>query len=146
MPYKMSPEPPYASVEQTLKNKYAGTFQFPASDPGSHECVALVKKLCGAPQTSAWKRGVKVQGNGASISAGTAIATFNASGSYDSASSGNHAAIYIGQTSQGIVVYDQWAERPTRPEQPVHERLIKFSAGTTPDSNDGSTFQVIEHA
>jgi hypothetical protein len=72
----------------------------------SMECVALLKStcsssygcgLCGAPQTSKWKRGKLVKG--ASVSSYTAIATFDSSASYK-----GHAAIYVSQDSTGLWV------------------------------------------
>ena len=72
---------------------------------------------------------------------GTAIATFEADGTYTSRS-GNHAAIYVGQDEAGLWVYDQWRG------QPVHHRLIRFmggrGAGQGNKSNDGNLYVVIE--
>jgi len=65
----------------------------------SSECVALVKVACGAPQTSLWRKGIHVKK--AQVAVGTAIATFSES-SYK-----GHAAIYLGQNSEGIIVLDQ---------------------------------------
>ncbi|WP_434623590.1 BPSL0067 family protein [Azospirillum sp. B2RO_4] len=73
---------------------------------GSGQCVALVQKATGAPPTSQWIKGPDVWGN-ATIPVGTAIATF-INGKYPSMSSGNHAAIYMGQDKDGIHVIDQW--------------------------------------
>ena len=106
---------------------------------GDGHCVALVKAAAGAPPTSAWRRGALVRGNPA-IARGTAIATFEADGTYTSRS-GNHAAIYLGQDAAGIWVYDQWRG------QPAHRRLIRFEGGRGSDrgskSNDGKRFAVI---
>ncbi len=70
---------------------------------GTHECVALVEDWAGAPHgaASSWHRGDKVLGN-AHIARGTAIATFP-DGHYE-----GHAAVYLGETNDGIRVFDQW--------------------------------------
>lgn len=73
---------------------------------GNHQCVALVRKFAGAPATLAWKQGAAVLGNN-SLKKGTAIATF-VNGKYPNKNSGNHAAFYMGQTSGGIIIMDQW--------------------------------------
>ncbi|CAM4803898.1 unnamed protein product [Rotaria magnacalcarata] len=75
------------------------------------ECVSFVKKCTGDERkTSQWRQGRKVRD--ASISSGTAIATFP-----DGAYSG-HAAIYMGQDHNGIHVWDQWRGHP------VSQRII----------------------
>ena len=74
------------------------------------------------------------------IARGTAIATFEADGTYTN-QSGNHAAIYLGQEDRGIWVYDQWRGHP------VDKRLIRFAGGRGSrgsKSNDGRRFAVIE--
>jgi hypothetical protein len=82
------------------------------------------------------KEGEKVRG--ADIPKGTAIATF-INGVYPSLPHGNHAAIYVEQNADGLVVWDQWVG------QPVHKRLIQFRGGEGPNlSNDGDAFSVIE--
>jgi len=107
---------------------------------GTGHCVELVQASAGAPRTVAWRAGAEVRGN-PNISRGTAIATFEADGTYTSAS-GNHAAIYLDQDDRGIWVYDQWQG------QPVHKRLVRFEAGRGgkwgSKSNDGRRFAVIE--
>ncbi len=106
---------------------------------GDGHCVTLVKAATGAPRTSEWRRGAVVRGNPA-IARGTAIATFEADGTYTSRS-GNHAAIYLDQDVTGIWVYDQWRG------QPVHKRLIRFEGGRGSErgskSNDGKRFAVL---
>ena len=106
---------------------------------GDGHCVAFVKAVAGAPRTAEWRRGVAVRGN-RHIAPGTAIATFEADGTYRSAP-GNHAAIYLYQDDRGIWVYDQWRG------QPVHRRLIRFEGGKGSTrgskSNDGKRFAVI---
>ena len=107
---------------------------------GAGHCVDFVKAAAGVPPTVAWQEGVAVHGN-PHIARGTAIATFEADGSYTS-ETGNHAAIYLYQDARGIWVYDQWQG------QPVHKRLIRFEGGSGAKpgskSNDGRRFAVIE--
>ena len=107
---------------------------------GAGYCVDFVKAAAGVPRTAAWRRGVEVRDN-PHVARGTAIATFEADGSYTS-ESGNHAAIYLDQDERGIWVYDQWRG------QPVHKRLIRFAGGSGgkwgSKSNDGRRFAVIE--
>lgn len=70
---------------------------------GNHQCVALVRHYAGAPATLAWKQGEAVLGNRL-LRKGTAIATFV---------NGNHAALYMGQALDAIIVMDQWTgKRP----------------------------------
>lgn len=73
---------------------------------GNHQCVALVRHYAGAPATLAWKQGAAVLGNRL-LRKGTAIATF-INGKYANHPQGNHAALYMGQTLDGILVMDQW--------------------------------------
>ena len=74
---------------------------------GNHQCVALVRHYAGAPATLAWKQGEAVLGNRL-LRKGTAIATF-INGKYANHQQGNHAALYMGQTLDGIIVMDQWS-------------------------------------
>ena len=78
---------------------------------GNHQCVALVRHYAGAPATLAWKQGEVVLGNRL-LRKGTAIATF-INGKYANHQQGNHAALYMGQALDGIIVMDQWTgKRP----------------------------------
>lgn len=112
---------------------------FESTVVGAGHCVDFVKVAAGAPQTAAWRKGAQVRGN-PQIPRGTAIATFEADGTYTNAS-GNHAAIYLYQDESGIWVYDQWQGRP------VHKRLIRFEGGSGgakgSKSNDAKRFAVI---
>lgn len=101
---------------------------------GDGQCVAFVKAASGAPNSSIWSEGDKVRGS--ELTLGTAIATFTA-GRYPSNAQGNHAAIYVEQSSEGIVVWDQWNG------QPVHKRTIRFRDGQGSASNDGDRYSVI---
>jgi hypothetical protein len=106
---------------------------------GAGHCVDFVKAVAGVPQTATWRKGARVRGN-PHIERGTAIATFEADGTYTN-QSGNHAAIYLYQDHRGIWVYDQWRGRP------VHKRLIRFEggrgSGQGSKSNDGKRYAVI---
>jgi hypothetical protein len=122
------------------------TLSYVATDPGSYagqvvgdgQCVAYVKVAASAPVTSRWAQGATVKGN--NISTGTAIATFQ-DGKYQNDTGGkSHAAIYISQDSNGLLVWDQWVH------QPVHKRTIMFADGSKPPRNDGDAFSVIETA
>lgn len=73
---------------------------------GSHQCVALVQAYAGAPTTTYWRQGEAVFGN-KTLKEGTAIATF-VDGRYANRPHGNHAALYVGQAANGILVVDQW--------------------------------------
>jgi hypothetical protein len=102
---------------------------------GDGQCVAFVKEASGAPQTALWRRGADVKG--ADIPKGTAIATFD-NDKYLSLPHGNHAAIYVDQNAEGLIVWDQWVGHP------VSQRTIHFKGGEGYPSNDGDAFSVIE--
>ncbi|MFO0587632.1 MAG: BPSL0067 family protein [Polyangiaceae bacterium] len=103
---------------------------------GSGECVALVQAWAHAPNTGSWSKGIQVKGNDHLISKGTAIATF-VDGTYHNAH-GNHAAIYIGQSSEGIQVIDQWQGHA------ASRRTIRWDAVGHSLSDNGNAFSVIE--
>ncbi len=73
---------------------------------GNAECVLLVQKVTGAPQSTTWKRGKKVRDGG--VNPGTAIATFQDDGTYDGNSGVCHAAVFVKTTATGVRVWDQW--------------------------------------
>lgn len=87
---------------------------------GSKQCVELIKHYANAQSTANWAKGTDVIGN-ADIQKGTAIATFK-DGIYKSYSTGNHAAFYISQDSNGITVMDQWKDDVKKPK--VSSRYI----------------------
>lgn len=106
---------------------------------GSGHCVDYVREAAGAPHTSAWQRGARVRGRLHKY--GTTIATFDADGTYGNHTTGeSHAAVFIGHTADGIVVFDQWTG------QPVHERIIRFQGGEGDPCNDGAFYVVEAHA
>ena len=113
---------------------------------GSHQCVALVQAMAGAPVTSAWREGAAVS-DSLTLAKGTAIATF-VNGRYPSHAHGNHAALYISQSAAGIVVMDQWAGQPDN-KPTVSWRLIPFRGKDKQgryirSSDNADAFSVIE--
>lgn len=76
---------------------------------GSGQCVALVQAARpDVGRTAGWTQGTQVRGN-LSIPPGTPIATFARDGRYANATDGSsHAALYLGQSAEGIQVLDQW--------------------------------------
>ncbi|WP_230492035.1 MULTISPECIES: BPSL0067 family protein [unclassified Janthinobacterium] len=71
-----------------------------------------MRHYAGAPATFAWKQGEAVLGNRL-LRKGTAIATF-INGKYANHQQGNHAALYMGQTLDGIIVMDHWSQAGVR--------------------------------
>ena len=106
---------------------------------GSGQCVALVCASNPAiGSTAQWVRGDPVRGN-TSLQPGTPIATFGPSGRYTSATDGSsHAAIYLGQTPQGVQVLDQWSGSPAA------VRTIPWSTPGAAAANTGSAFHVVK--
>jgi hypothetical protein len=122
-------------IAQDLEHKLASNG---TSMVGNGQCVSLVKAWTGAPASSLWTQGAKVEGN-TMISKGTAIATF-VNGVYPNWGSGNHAAIYLYSTADGIRVIDQWTGRTHHYPQ---ERTIRFDGGSNL-SNNASAYYVVE--
>lgn len=109
---------------------------------GNKQCVTLVKHYAGARAASLWREGLAVKGN-MTLKPGTAIATF-VEGKYQSNATGNHAAFYVSQNANGIIVVDQWSRSGT-----IQKRLLTFKGraekGRFIDpSNNGDAFSVIE--
>jgi hypothetical protein len=99
------------------------------------QCVSYVKKVCPTlPPTFNWHKGEAVKDN-AEIQPGTVIATFNAAGHYQ-----GHAAIYVSQSTAGILVYDQFVTPPS--PQAVGRRMLRW--GAHGNSNNGDNFYVVE--
>ena len=108
---------------------------------GNTECVEFVRQTTGAPNTSIWKRGVRVkdaiQGE---ILPGTAIATFDDEGKYPTDPLGKLAAIFLSKDENSIKVLDQW-----KAQGGVLPREIQFNSSKAKSrSNNGDTFYVIE--
>ena len=114
-----------------------GFERFNGQAVGSGQCVALVQAADpNVGLTRTWTQGQQVRG--ADIPVGTAIATFDGSGRYANATNGSsHAAIYLGQNAQGLIVQDQWMG------QVSHKRVIPWSGAK--QANSGSAFHVITH-
>ena len=121
-------------------NAYVGT------SVGSGQCVPLVEAATGAPRDATWSKGAQVKG-ATDLAVGTAIATFDGDGRYGNHTDGSsHAAIYMGQTADGIEVIDQWVHTAggKRHVQMAHRRLIRFKGGVGHKSDDGDAFYVVQ--
>lgn len=107
---------------------------------GSGQCVALLQAADpGVGLTATWTPGAQVMGD-TNLAPGTSIATFNSAGKYANATDGSsHAAIYLGQNSQGIQVMDQWLT------QPASYRTIAWNNPGKTAANTGSQFYVVSH-
>lgn len=124
---------PYVSKNYD-HNPAAPLGTYVGDQPYYGQCVSYVKAVVPSlPATSQWSKGALVKGN-SNLAKGTVIATFNASGHYY-----GHAAIYEGQTPEGINVIDQWI---VPPPSPIHRRLLRFGAHGI--ANDGNGFYVVE--
>ena len=78
---------------------------------GPGRCATFVQHFTDAPKdTRLWRKGSKVFGN-TNLQPGTAIATFDDTGRYPGMPTNNHAAIYLGQDTSGIYVYQQCSGR-----------------------------------
>ncbi|WP_091686121.1 BPSL0067 family protein [Methylocapsa palsarum] len=117
----------------TLATNYDGLI---GQEVGSGQCVALVQTTSNVGLTSTWSPGDLVQGN-TNLAPGTVIATFGSDGNYANTPGQSHAAIYLGQNSNGIVVEDQWLN------QAVHVRTIPWTTDNSYES--GSKFYVVSH-
>ena len=97
------------------------------------ECVSLVKRFGGAPQTSKWQMGIAVRG--ATLKEGTVIATF-----FDGKSYRGHAAFYLSQDNDGITVVEQYAGL-----QKIQKRKIRFKGKSDSKDgvNDGDSYSVV---
>lgn len=104
---------------------------------GNGHCVAYARHAAAMPHTAAWRKGDLVKGK-LLIAIGTAIATFDKNDRYANHVDGtSHVAIYLGQTSVGIQVMDQWVGHP------VSERTIYFRSAPRA-VNDGNNYYVVE--
>lgn len=108
---------------------------------GNGQCVTFVHAVVTIPPASLWRQGDTVKDNKTMLP-GTIIATFDNKGRYGDRTDGSsHAAIYLFQTSSGIVVLDQWSGRT---KQPPHQRLIHFRSGQGLSVDDGSQYHVVK--
>lgn len=91
------------------------------------------------------RRGDLVKGD-YDVQIGTAIATFDNYGKYADQPVGNHAAIYMGQDAQGIMVIDQWNNRRNGAivgKQAPHIHMLLFD-DKRPYVDNGNNFYVVE--
>jgi hypothetical protein len=132
VPHVLRPRP-----GKTLEQSYKGIGY--TNKEGHAECVEFIRQTLGAPSTPHWRAGKKIVKGDLTISIGTAIATF-VNGKYpQDGSTGKHAAIYLGQTAEGILVLDQFKKQGA-----VQPRTIYWVSRTPGASNDGNGFSVIE--
>lgn len=107
---------------------------------GNTECVEFIRQTTSAPGTQFWRPGIKVlRAPFGTIARGTAIATFDEKDRYPTDAKGKHAAIYLYQTAQGIVVLDQWNSLGK-----VSTRTIRSNPKASSRSNNADTYYVIE--
>jgi len=79
------------------------------------------------------------------IQPGTVIATFDDDGTYGNHTNHtSHAAIYLYQTTDGIVVLDQWKGPNAREDHPPQQRTIPFHGRIQKKVNDGTQYHVVE--
>ncbi|WP_426192166.1 BPSL0067 family protein [Massilia sp. DWR3-1-1] len=111
---------------------------------GDGECVALVREFSGAPAAVNWREGTQVMGD-RSLHLGTAIATFQ-KGKWPGKSKGNHAAFYLGQTSDGMRIMDQWnaAEKTVISSRFIPRRGKNKDGSFVRPSDNADAFSVIE--
>jgi hypothetical protein len=130
---------PYTASLNTVNQKVAAG---QLVDNG--QCVALVENVASMPNTSHWQKGTQVQGD-TNLTPGTVIATFDDNGRYENHTNGtSHAAIYVGQTSEGILVVDQWKGSHGRPDYPPHQRLIRFKNKKGNKVNQAENYYVVQ--
>jgi hypothetical protein len=109
---------------------------------GNGHCVALVVAAANMPPTAQWRPGEPARG--ASVPAGTIIATFNDEGRYANATDGSsHAAILIEQGEAGLAVIDQWLEPGAR-RRAAARRIIRPKGGAGPAADDADRYFVVE--
>lgn len=109
-----------------------------ANEKGNHECVALVQKAAGVPNTATWIQGKKVLDCAAGeIAKGTVISTFDENGKYPLTE--RHAAIYESHDGTGIKVIDQWNKQAM-----AKRRLIRLKNGPARDINDAKWYYIVQ--
>ncbi len=100
---------------------------------GDGQCVSLIKRCSGAPNTDLWRPGESVLSS--MLPRGTIIATFE-NNRYPNRT-GHHAAVYIEQDSSGIWVWDQWQGKA------VHKRLIRIRDDNASPANTAQAYRVV---
>jgi hypothetical protein len=114
-----------------------GSKSFP-NEKGNYECVALVQKTTGIPNTATWAQGKKVMDClPGEIQTGTVIATFDENGKYPLTE--RHAALYENHDATGINVIDQWNKQAM-----AKRRKIRLKNGTARSVNDATWFYIVQ--
>ncbi|MBB6251724.1 BPSL0067 family protein [Nitrospirillum iridis] len=92
-----------------------------------HECVSLVRSLTsGLAKSGNWREGEKLTPDVIkTLKPGTVIATFDPNGRYGNRAAGNHAAIFLSATDEGIWVLEQYNSRGNNSGQ-VHKKLYLY--------------------
>jgi hypothetical protein len=109
-----------------------------SNEKGNFECVALVQKTTGVPNTATWNKGKKVLDCApGEIRVGTVIATFDENGKYPATE--RHAAIYESHDSSGINVVDQWNKQAM-----AKRRKIRLKNGPARDVNDAKWYHIVQ--
>jgi hypothetical protein len=143
------PGKPYVaakSPDEILAMADEDGFVWPPSDPGSGQCVALVKAAIpalGPTQADGepnWCKGDGIDSSNVSkFLPGTAIGYgFNSDGEYVSRARGNHVAILVSAEGGKIRILDQWQHSDDEQEAKVHEVNIgdrDWGVVTRVDSN-----------
>jgi hypothetical protein len=125
--------------------KKATAFKDAGQLVGNGQCVTFVHAVVYIPQTSHWERGGLVMDDH-SIQPGTVIATFDDDGTYGNHTNHtSHAAIYLYQTTDGIVVMDQWKGAMQQWDHPPKQRTIHFHRDHTGFKvDDGTQYHVVD--
>lgn len=114
-----------------------GSTSYP-NEKGNFECVALVQKTAGVPNTATWKQGKKVLDCLAGeIQTGTVISTFDENGKYPLTE--RHAAIYESHDSSGIKVVDQWNNQAM-----AKRRRIRLKNLPARNINDAKWYYIVQ--
>jgi hypothetical protein len=99
----------------------------------------MIEKLSKAPLVALWKQGAKVIGN-TSLMPGTAIAAGWINGKYPNLPKNNHAALYISQHGDVLVVVEQYI-----PLTRIQQRSVNHHPRPVPNpANESYDYYVIE--
>lgn len=109
---------PSVKTDHVLPNAegYAGSEAY-VNTAGEAQCVELLKQALGAPDHTHWSPGMAVSRD-TPLTPGTAIATFDENGHYPNNSTGQHAAIYLGQDDTGVQILEQYVPKGPHDEHP----------------------------
>lgn len=104
---------------------------------GNGSCVLYTQRVSGVGLTGNWRRGRLVRGG--NVARHTIIATFTGNPPrYGNRRDGSsHAAVFIEEQANGLLVWDQWTRRP------VAQRVIRFKGGQGTANNDGDRYFVV---